>query len=135
MDGLDDYRRADRKLLTAIGRNPTVEEIAQQMGVTPEQAYFYQELLESARAMSKAKPEPAAEEEDQAVENTAYFQSRQRIAELLSALSEEEARLLQLRFGLESGKPMSPQEAGAALGLSADEVMAKEAAALAKLRS
>ena len=131
---LDDYRRADRKLLSRIGRNPTVEEIAQEMGVSAEQAYFYQEQLQSARSMSKAKPEPEPEEEDQSVENTAYFQSRQRIAELLSALTEEEAKLLQLRFGLEGGKPMSPQEAGMKLGLTAEEVVEKEAAALAKLR-
>lgn len=131
---LDDYRRADRKLLTSIGRNPTVEEIAQEMGVTPEQAYFYQEQLQSAKTMSKSKPGPEPEEEDQSVENTAYFQSRQRIAELLSALSEEEAKLLQLRFGLEGGKPMSPQEVGMKLGLTADEVVEKEAAALTKLR-
>lgn len=132
---LDDYRRADRKLLTALGRNPTVEEIAQEMGVQAEQAYFYQELLQSARTMSKNQPQPeAAEEEDQAVENTAYFQSRQRIAELLSVLDEEEAKLLRLRFGLEGGLPMSAQEVGVKLGLTAGEVVEKEAAALAKLR-
>lgn len=131
---LDDYRRADRKLLGVLGRNPTVEEIAQEMGVSAEQAYFYQEQLQFARTMSKAKPEPEPEEADQAVENTAYFQSRQRIAELLSALPEEEAKLLQLRFGLEGGKPMSPQEVGMQLGLTPDEVVEKEAAALAKLR-
>lgn len=131
---LDAYRRADRKLLTALGRNPTVEEIAREMGVSAEQAYFYQEQLQSAKTVSKAKPEPEPEEEDQSVENTAYFQSRQRIAELLSALSEQEAKLLQLRFGLEGGKPMSPREVGMKLGLTADEVVEKEAAALAKLR-
>lgn len=131
---LDDYRRADRKLLSSIGRNPTVEEIAQEMGVSAEQAYFYQEQLQSARTMSKRELEPQPEEEDQAVENTAYFRSRQRIAELLSALSGEEAKLLQLRFGLEGGKPMSPQETGLKLGLTAEEVVEREAAALAKLR-
>lgn len=134
LEKLDDYRRADRKLLSTVGRNPTVEEIAREMGVTPEQAYFYQEQLQFARTVSKTKPEPEPEEENQSVENTAYFQSRQRIAELLSVLSEEEAKLLQLRFGLEGGKPMSPQEAGIKLGLTADEVVEREAAALAKLR-
>ncbi len=132
---LDDYRRADRKLLASIGRNPTVEEIAQEMGVLPEQAYFYQELLQSAKTMSKSKPQTEPEEEDQAVENTAYFQSRQRIAELLSVLSEEEAKLLQLRFGLEGGKPLTAREVGVKLGMTTDEVVAMEAAALAKMRS
>lgn len=131
---LEDYRRADRKLLSQVGRNPTVEEIAREMGVSAEEAYFCQEQLQFARTVSRSKPEPEPEEEDQAVENTAYFQSRQRIAELLSVLSEEEAKLLQLRFGLEGGKPLSPQEVGLRLGLTPDEVVGKEAAALAKLR-
>ena len=68
------------------------------------------------------------------MENTAVFQMHQRIADLLSALEPEEAQLLTLRFGLEGGKPMTPEEAGRKLGLTPDEVVAKEAAALAKLR-
>lgn len=132
---LEDFRRADRVLLTRIGRNPTVEEIAQEMGVSPEQAYFYEDMLRAAQAMEKNKPRPQEEEEqEQGVENTAYFQSRQRIEELLSALPQEDAKLLSMRFGLEGGLPLSPQEVGAKLGLTADEVVEKEAAALAKLR-
>ena len=76
----------------------------------------------------------APEEAEQAVENTAAFQMHQRIADLLSSLEPEEARLLTLRFGLEGGKPMTPQETGRILGLTPDEVVAREAAALAKLR-
>ena len=60
---------------------------------------------------------------------------RQRVMDLLSAVSEEDAKLLTLRFGLEGAKPLSPEEAGKRLGLTPDEVLAKEAAALAKLRN
>ena len=77
---------------------------------------------------------PQQEEEDQAVENTAYFQSRQRIMEMLSVLSAQEAELLTLRFGLEGGMPLSPEETGRKLHLTPEEVVAQEAAALAKLR-
>ena len=73
--------------------------------------------------------------ENQAVEDTAYFQMRQRIMELLSGLSEEDSKLLTLRFGLEGGMPLSPEETGKRLGLTPEEVVAKEAAALAKLRN
>ncbi|MEE1036890.1 MAG: sigma factor-like helix-turn-helix DNA-binding protein, partial [Oscillospiraceae bacterium] len=73
--------------------------------------------------------------EDQAVENTALFQMRQRISDLLSGLSETDAKLLTLRFGLEGGQPMGPEEAGRRLGLTPEEVVAREAAALAKLRN
>ena len=44
-------------------------------------------------------------------------------------------KLLALRFGLEGGKPLSPEEAGRRLGLTPDEVVAREGAALAMLRN
>ena len=96
-------------------------------------------MLDSARMMAQAKKPVQPEEEDpedqQAVEDTAYFQARQRIAELLSNLDEADAKLLTLRFGLEGGKPLAPEETGKKLGLTPEEVVAREAAALAKLRS
>ena len=88
-----------------------------------------------AQAKKPAEPEEEKEEEEQAVEDTALFQMRQRILDLLSGVSEEDQKLLTLRFGLEGGKPMSPEDAGKRPGLTPDEVVAREAAALAKLRN
>ena len=68
------------------------------------------------------------------MEDTAYFQMRQRIAELLSVLPQEDAKLLTLRYGLEKGLPMTPEETGKALGLTVAEVVQREAKALALLR-
>ena len=82
--------------------------------------------------MEPKEPEP---EDDQAVEDTAYFQMRQRIMELLSVLTPEDAKLLTLRFGLEGGLPMSPEETGKKLGLTSQEVVQREAQALMKLRN
>ena len=79
--------------------------------------------------------EEEKEAEEQAVEDTALFQMRQRISDLLSGLSEKDQCLLSLRFGLDGGKPMSPEEVGARLGLTPEEVVAAEAAALARLRN
>ena len=96
-------------------------------------------MLDSARMMSRtAEPEEAEEtqeEEEQAVENTALFQMRQRIMDLMSSLDAADAELLTLRFGLEGGRPMSPEETGRKLKLTPEEVVAREAAALAKLRN
>ena len=132
---LEDYRAADRKLLTQLGRNPTVEEIALAMQISVENAQIYEEMLRTAQTLARANaPEKEPEEEDQAVEDTAYFQSRQRIAEMLSNLTEQEAKVVNLRFGLEGGLPCSPEDAAAKLGMTAQEVVAMEAAALAKLR-
>ena len=79
--------------------------------------------------------EEEKEAEEQSVEDTALFQMRQRISDLLSSLSAEDQKLLTLRFGLEGGKPLSPEETGRHLNLTAEEVVAAEAAALSKLRS
>ena len=136
--GLEDYRDMDQKLLAELGRNPTLEEIAEAMHVTAEEAAVYRDMLNMAKvrrqvdeAMEEKEPEP---EDDQAVEDTAYFQMRQRITELLSTLNEADAKLLSLRFGLEGGMPMSPEDAGRKLGMTAQEVVKREANALAKLR-
>ena len=136
--GMADYRDADQQLLSELGRNPTLEEIAQAIHVTEEEAATYAAMLAQARAKEQIEqfrqPKEKTPEDEQAVENTAYFQTRQRIVEMLSTLTEQEAKLLTLRFGLEGDQPKSPEQVGALLGLTADEVINQEAAALAKLR-
>ena len=97
------------------------------------------DTLEAARMMNKAKmesqPKEETPEDEQAVEDTAYFQMRQRIQELLSSLDEQSAKLLTLRFGLEGGVPMTPEQTGKILGMTPEEVVAAEATALMKLRT
>ncbi len=136
---MEDYRAVDERLLADLGRNPTVQEIAEAMHMSLEETESVAKMLENARFLSAAKPVPEPEEEDpeeeQHVENAALFQSRQRIQEMLSELTEEEVKLITLRFGLEGGLPMSPEETGRKLGLTADEVLTQEAAALAKMRN
>ena len=137
---LEDYRSVDERLLAELGRNPTLEEIAQELHMRPEEADAVRKMLEDARILAKVKTPPVDEEEEkeaqeQSVEDTALFQMRQRISDLLSGLSAEDQKLLSLRFGLEGGKPLSPGETGRQLGLTSEEVVAREAAALAKLRN
>ena len=134
---MEDYRSVDEKLLTELGRNPTLEEIADGLHVSAQEAETICAMVANARSLNRVKqpePEQIPQEEDQAVEDTAYFQMRQRIMELLSGLSEQDAKLLTLRYGLEGGLPMDPQQTGSRLGLTAQEVVEKEAAALIKLR-
>lgn len=136
--GMTDYRDADQRLLGELGRNPTLEEIAEAIHVTPEEAAVYEAMLSQARLRQQVEqakePKEETPEDDQAVENTAYFQMRQRIAELLSVLPETDAKLLALRYGLEGGLPLDPVQTGAKLGMTAEEVVTREAAALALLR-
>ena len=135
---LEDYRAVDERLLPDLGRNATMEEIALELHMSVEEAEAVKNMLDSARLMHKAKaenePKEETEDDERHVEDTAYFQMRQRIADLLSALSEEDARLLTLRFGLEGGVPLNPEETGRKLGLTPEEVVARETSALALLR-
>lgn len=136
---MEAWRSADRLLLDRLGRNPTREEIAHHLGITADEANAVLEMLSAAQLLQRAKPEEkqtaATEEEEQPVEDTAYFRLRQRVQELLSVLPPQDAQLLTLRYGLEGGLPLSPEDVGDKLGLTAEEVVAREAAALAQLRT
>ncbi|MBQ4641949.1 MAG: sigma-70 family RNA polymerase sigma factor [Oscillospiraceae bacterium] len=136
--GMEDYRDADQRLLADLGRNPTLEEIAEAIHISTEDAAVYQNMMLQARTRQQIdqsreprQPEP---EDEQAVENTAYFQARQRILEMLSVLSEQEAKVLTLRFGLEGGLPQTPEQTGQKMHMTSEEVVALEAVALNKLR-
>ena len=135
---MEDYRQVDERLLSELGRNPGIEEIAEELHMSVEEIQSVRKMMDNARMLDKAV-RPEEEEEDpeaeQAVQDTALFQMRQRIGDLLSNLDESDAKLLTLRFGLEGGKPASPEEAGRLLGMTAQDVLAREAKALAKLRN
>ncbi len=136
--GMSDFRDADQKLLAELGRNPTLEEIADAIHIAAEEAAVYAEMLAQARLRQEVDklraPKEESPEDEQAVENTAYFQMRQRITGMLSALTQQEAKLLTLRFGLEGGQPMDIAQTAKALGIAPEEVTVMEAAALTKLR-
>lgn len=136
---MEDYLDVDQRLLTELGRNPVTEEIAEAMHISAEEVRVIEKMVLTARNMERAheaqkEPEPSLED-DQAIEDTAYFHLRQQIAELLSSLSETDAKLLTMRFGLEGGAPMTPTQVGNSLGLTPEQVVKREAAALAKLRN
>lgn len=135
---MERYRKADRDLLTQLGRNPGDEEIALEMGVTPEEAAAVGKMLREVESMERVRqanaPKEPEPEDEQAVEDTAYFQSRQRINEMLSGLSDEDANILSMRFGLDGKAPLTAVQVGQKLGLTAEEVTQREAAALSALR-
>lgn len=137
---LQDFRSTDEKLLARLGHNPSLEEIAAEMNIHREEAETLRKMLDNAMLLEQTEKmlnpnhigtDP---EDNMAVEDTAYFQMRQRIGELLSSLSELDAKILTLRFGLEKGPPMSVEDTAKRLGLTTGEVSARENAALADLR-
>lgn len=138
-EDMADFMDADQRLLMELGRNPTVEEISEALHISPEEGYILEKMVLDARKLRQVHQEEEEKEptpdDQQAVEDTAYFQMRQRITELLSALSPEDAKLLTLRFGLEGGQPKSPVETGEILGLTPEQVVQREGQALSKLRN
>lgn len=135
---MEDYKAVDERLLTELGRNPTQEELAEGLHMSVPEVQTVMQMLESAKLIRSARDTEETvlpQDEDQAVEDTAYFQMRQRITELLSLLPEREAKLLTLRYGLEGGLPQSAEQVAQTLGMTAEEVTAAEAAALTKLRT
>jgi len=135
---VEDYRMVDERLLSELGRNPTLEEIAESMHMTVSEIEAVRKFLENARLVGKAhetkEPEEQSPEDTQAVEDTAYYQTRERVDSLMSGISELETKVVTMRYGLDGKAPRTAQEVGRKLDLTVSEVVEIETAALAKMR-
>ena len=136
---VEDYRMVDERLLSELGRNPTLDEIAEAMHMTVGEVEAVRKFLNNARLVGKAHetkaPEEQTPEDTQAVEDTAYYQTRERVDSLMSGISELEQKVVTMRYGLDGKAPQTAQEVGRKLNLTVSEVVELETAALAKMRS
>ena len=136
---VEDYRMVDERLLSELGRNPTLDEIAEAMHMTVPEIEAVRKFLNNARLVGKAhevkEPEEETPEDTQAVEDTAYYQTRERVDSLMSGISELEQKVVTMRYGLDGKAPQTAQEVGRRLNLTVTEVVELETAALAKMRS
>ena len=135
---VEDYRMVDERLLSELGRNPTLDEIAESMHMTVSEVETVRKLLDNARLVGKAhevkEPEEETPEDTQAVEDTAYYQTRERVDSLMSGISELEHKVVTMRYGLDGKAPQTAQEVGRKLGLTVTEVVELETSALTKMR-
>ena len=135
---VEDYRMVDERLLSELGRNPTLDEIAESMHMTVAEIESVRKFLENARLVGKAhevkEPEEETPEDTQAVEDTAYYQTRERVDSLMSGISELEHKVVTMRYGLDGKAPLTAAEVGRKLGLTVPEVVELETAALTKMR-
>ena len=135
---VEDYRMVDERLLSELGRNPTLDEIAESMHMTVSEIETVRKLLDNARLVGKAhevkEPEEETPEDTQAVEDTAYYQTRERVDSLMSGISELEQKVVTMRYGLDGKAPQTAQEVGRKLNLTVSEVVELETAALNKMR-
>ena len=139
---LNKIKKAQRKFAQEQGRTPTLEDIASELKMTPEQVR--EVLLRVPRSVSldtkvgKEKDTELGdllETDDISPEDLLMRESLQRdLHKLLADLSSRERDVIRLRYGLGDGNPYSLAEIGRALDLSRERVRQIEAKALQKLR-
>ena len=135
---VEDYRMVDERLLSELGRNPTMDEMAEAMHMTVSETETVRKFLENARMVGKAhetkEPQEESPEDTQAVEDTAYYQARERVDSLMSGISELEQKVVSMRYGLDGRAPLTAREVGEKLNLTVSEVVELETAALTRMR-
>jgi RNA polymerase primary sigma factor len=135
--------RVSARLFQELGREPSVEEIAQQMGTDAEHV----EHILKASQQPISLETPIGEDGDNALgdfvedqiapsptEVTTHHQLKERIDEALRTLNDRERYLIQLRFGLLDGRSRTLAEVGQELRLSRERARQIESRALQKLR-
>jgi RNA polymerase primary sigma factor len=135
--------RVSRLLLQEVGREPTNEEIGEEMGITPQKV---REIVKFAQAPISLET-PIGEEEDshlgdfvedrEAVspsDAASLTMLRSEVEHVLASLTPRERRVLQLRFGLVDDHQCTLEEIGKRIGVTRERIRQIEATALRKLR-
>ena len=135
--------RISRQLLQELGREPTPEEIAEQMEIPEERV---REILKISQEPVSLET-PIGEEEDSHLgdflpdENVpvpadaaAFTLLREQLKEVLGTLTEREQKVLRLRFGLDDGRQRTLEEVGREFNVTRERIRQIEAKALRKLR-
>lgn len=135
--------RISRQLLQELGREATADEIAEQMGVTPEKVREIMKIAQDPVSLET----PIGEEEDSHLgdfipdddspapaEAASYTLLREQLCEVLNTLTPREASVLKLRFGLVDGRPRTLEEVGHVFNITRERIRQIEAKALRKLR-
>jgi len=135
--------RVSRQLLQENGREPTPDEIAEEMGITVEKV---REILKIAQEPVSLET-PIGEEEDSHLgdfipdedapapaEAAAFSMLKEQLVEVLNTLTEREQKVLKLRFGLEDGRARTLEEVGKEFDVTRERIRQIEAKALRKLR-
>ena len=134
--------RTQRHLLQQLGREPSVEEIAADLGFTPEKVREIQKVSQDPVSLES----PIGEEENSHLgyfipdedwlkphETASYTFLREQLEEVMKDLTEREAMVLKLRFGLDNGKARTLEEVGKVFDVTRERIRQIEAKALRKL--
>lgn len=135
--------RTSRHLLQQLGREPTTEEIAQEMEISVEKVAEIQKIAQDPVSLET----PIGEEDDSHLgdfiqdedspaphDAASYTLLREQLEEVMNTLTPREAKVLKLRFGLEDGKSRTLEEVGKEFQVTRERIRQIEAKALRKLR-
>ena len=135
--------RVSRQLVQELGRDPTTEEIAQELGVNPKKVERI--IKVSQRPLSLEMP--VGEEDDSFLgdfiedseapsptDQASQQLLREQIDDIFASLTPREVRILQLRFGLVDGYSYTLEEVGKKFGVTRERIRQIEAQALGRLR-
>ena len=135
--------RVQRQLVQELGREPTPEEIAKEMGIEPEKV---REIMKIAQEPVSLET-PIGEEEDSHLgdfiededalapaEAASQLLLREQLEDVLHTLTDREQKVLRLRFGLDDGRQRTLEEVGQVFGVTRERIRQIEAKALRKLR-
>ena len=135
--------RTSRHLLQQLGREPTVEEIAEEMEIPVEKVMEIQKIAQDPVSLET----PIGEEDDSHLgdfiqdddspapqDAAAYTMLKEQLEEVMNTLTPREAKVLKLRFGLEDGKARTLEEVGREFEVTRERIRQIEAKALRKLR-
>ena len=135
--------REQRNLLQELGQDPTPEQIAERMDMTPDKV---REILKNAQEPVSLET-PIGEEddshlgdfiEDEVIENPVDYTTRvvlrEQLDEVLDTLTDREENVLRLRFGLDDGKMRTLEDVGKVFNVTRERIRQIEAKALRKLR-
>jgi RNA polymerase primary sigma factor len=135
--------RVSRQLLQALGREPTAEEIADEMEMSPERV---REIIKIAQEPVSLET-PIGEEEDSHLgdfiedhdapapaEAASFRLLKEQLEDVLNTLTPREEKVLRLRFGLDDGRARTLEEVGQIFNVTRERIRQIEAQALRKLR-
>jgi RNA polymerase primary sigma factor len=135
--------RVQRQLLQDLGREPSPEEIGEEMDLQPEKV---REILKIAQEPVSLET-PIGEEDDSHLgdfiedsdaqspsDHAAYELLKEQLEDVLDTLTDREENVLRLRFGLDDGRTRTLEEVGKVFGVTRERIRQIEAKALRKLR-
>ncbi len=135
--------RAARQLLQEFGREPTTDEIAASLDMTPEKVREIMKIAQDPVSLET----PIGEEEDSHLgdfvedndspapsDSASYSLLKEQLENILHTLTKREEEVINLRFGLKDGRPRTLEEVGRQFQITRERIRQIEAKALRKLR-